>query len=91
MQAAKVNLKLRYSLLKEYYKHFVQQKGLGTIFRPLFFEFPDDMNVYSDNPHQTQFLIGKNLMAGPIVTKGATNRSVYFPAGDKWFGFHTGR
>lgn len=49
------------------------------------------MNVYFDNTQQTQFLIGKNLMVAPIVTKGATNRSVYFPAGDHWFGYRTGR
>jgi alpha-glucosidase len=78
-------------LLKEYYKHFIQQRGVGTIFRPLFFEFPADMNVYDDKFQQTQFLIGKNLMVAPIVTKGATNRSVYFPQGDRWFGYRTGR
>ena len=30
-------------------------------------------------------------MAAPIVTKGAQNRSVYFPQGNRWFGYHTGR
>lgn len=66
-------------------------RGLGVVFKPLFFEFPDDLNTYNDNPQHTQFLIGKHLMAAPIVTKGAQNRSVYFPQGNRWFGYHTGR
>jgi len=37
LQSAKNNLKLRYSLLKYYYYLFVSKKGLGTIWRPLFF------------------------------------------------------
>ena len=36
-EAARVNLKLRYSLLKHYYMQFVNNKGIGSIFRPLFF------------------------------------------------------
>lgn len=46
MKAARTNLKLRYSLLKEYYKLFVVQRGAGSIFKPLFFEFPNDVKAY---------------------------------------------
>lgn len=48
LAAAKINLKLRYSLLKYFYTIFVEKKGLGTIWRPLFFEFPLDSNTYLD-------------------------------------------
>jgi alpha-glucosidase (family GH31 glycosyl hydrolase) len=48
LAAAKTNLKLRYSLLKYFYFLFVSQKGLGTLWRPLFFEFPHDSNLYID-------------------------------------------
>lgn len=34
--AARNNLKLRYSILKNYYRLFVQGRGAGSIFRPLF-------------------------------------------------------
>lgn len=49
LASAKTNLKLRYSLLKYYYSLFVEKKGFGTIWRPLFFEFPTDVNVYIDD------------------------------------------
>lgn len=45
----------------------VNKKGLGTIWRPLFFEFPFDANNYVDEIADTQFLIGGNLMAAPIL------------------------
>lgn len=46
MKAARDNLKLRYSLLKYYYSVFVRKRGVGSIFKPLFFEYPLDNNVY---------------------------------------------
>lgn len=46
LKAAQENLKLRYSLLKHYYSLFINRKGLGTIFNPLFFVFPLDNNNY---------------------------------------------
>jgi alpha-glucosidase (family GH31 glycosyl hydrolase) len=77
--AARTNLKLRYSLLKYYYFLFVNKRGLGTIWRPLFFEFPQDTNTYVDDVADTQFLVGPNLLAAPIVEQGVTSRKVYFP------------
>ena len=67
LKAAQTNLKLRYSLLKHYYSLFITKRGLGTIFNPLFFVFPLDSNGYLDEIADTQFLIGNNLMATPIV------------------------
>ena len=78
LAAAKTNLKLRYSLLKYIYSLFVMKKGLGTIWKPLFFEFPLDSNSYIDDIVNTQFLIGPNLMAAPILEQGTTSRKVYF-------------
>lgn len=46
VESAKVNLKLRYSLLKYFYAQFVNKKGVGTIWKPLFFLFPNDQNSY---------------------------------------------
>ena len=37
LNAAKTGLKLRYSLLKYFYTLFVKNRGLGTLWRPLFF------------------------------------------------------
>lgn len=90
LKAAQTNLKLRYSLLKHYYSLFITKRGLGTIFNPLFFSFPLDSNVYVDDIADTQFLIGNNLMAAPILDQGVTSRNVYFSSVN-WFNFYTGQ
>jgi alpha-glucosidase (family GH31 glycosyl hydrolase) len=41
LSAAKVNLKLRYSLLKHLYSSLAAKKGRGAFWRPLFFSFPN--------------------------------------------------
>ncbi len=79
LAAAKRNLKLRYAWLKYFYFLMVNKKGLGTIWRPLFFEFPNDPNTYLDDVADTQFLLGPNVMAAPILEPGTTSRKVYFP------------
>jgi alpha-glucosidase (family GH31 glycosyl hydrolase) len=48
------------------------KRGLGTIWKPLFFEYPLDSNNYIDDIVDTQFLIGPNLMAAPILEQGTT-------------------
>jgi len=48
MKSAINNLKLRYSLLKYIYTLFINKRGIGTIWRPLFFQFPQDSNAYVD-------------------------------------------
>jgi len=40
LAAATKNIKLKYSLLKYYYTQFVNQKGLGAIWKPMFFVYP---------------------------------------------------
>lgn len=89
LESSKKNLKLRYSLLKFYFREFITRKGVGTIFRPLYFEFFNDDNVLTDSILETQFLIGKSLMSAPIVEQGKKQRTAYFPS-DTWFNYHTG-
>lgn len=79
LAAAKNNLRLRYSLLKYFYLQFVNKKGLGTIWRPLFFQFPTDSNTYIDDIADTQFLIGPNVLVTPILEAGTTQRKIYLP------------
>ena len=82
-------MKLRYSLLKHYYSLFITKRGLGTIFNPLFVAFPLDSNNYVDEIAETQFLIGNNLMAAPILQQGVNSRNVYFTT-QNWFNLYTG-
>ena len=36
-------------------------------------------------------MLGPELLVAPVVTQGATSRSVYLPSGPQaWFDFHTG-
>jgi alpha-glucosidase (family GH31 glycosyl hydrolase) len=74
LKAAKTNLKLRYSLLKYFYLLFINKRGIGSIWRPLFFEYPNDSNAYIDDIVDTEFLIGPNILVTPIVEPGQTSR-----------------
>lgn len=91
LEAAHTNLKLRYSLLKFYYKQFVARRGYGSIFRPLFMEFPNDIKTFDDEISETQFMIGSELLFAPIVTEFSSNRTVYLPNGSNWYDYHTGK
>lgn len=77
-------------MLKYYYSIFVQQKGTGSIFRPVFFEYPDEMNLYDDDVCNSQFLIGSDILATPIIYPKTNTRHVYLPK-SRWYDLHTGK
>jgi alpha-glucosidase len=68
---------------------FVSKRGLGTIWRPLYFEFPKDPETYSDDIADSQFMIGAGVLVTPIVEQGKVSRSIYLPKGN-WLHFHSG-
>ena len=90
LKTAQASFALRYSIIKHYYVQFLRQAGTGTVFRPLFFEYTTDENLF--NPDlgytDTQFLIGEALMSAPALAQGQENVTVYFPQ-DTWFDFIT--
>ena len=45
LETARVSLNFRYSIVRHYYAQFLKQAGTGTVFRPLFFEYPADQNL----------------------------------------------
>jgi alpha-D-xyloside xylohydrolase len=57
-----------------------------TIMRPLVFDFQNDAKVYDI---KDQFMYGPAILVNPVITAGATSRSVYLPAGT-WYDFWTG-
>lgn len=89
LASARNNMKFRYSLLKYYYTLFVTKKGLGSIFKPLFFVYPSDSNTYLDEIADTEFMFGPDLLAAPILEPNTTSRRVYLPD-SKWYNFHNG-
>lgn len=89
---AKSAIKLRYTLLKFLYSLFLRSSGVGTIIKPLFFDFPESRESAAVNPvhYETQFIIGKEIMVAAIVDPSASSKTVYFPANSKWFVFYSG-
>jgi alpha-glucosidase (family GH31 glycosyl hydrolase) len=56
------------------------------IMRHLFLAYPSDRQVYGLDD---EYLLGPDLLVAPVITPGATSRSVYLPAGtwlDAWTG-----
>jgi alpha-D-xyloside xylohydrolase len=80
---------LRYRLLPYIYSAAwgVTQSG-DTLMRALPLEFSSDPGARAVSD---QFLFGPSLMINPVTIEGATQRSIYLPAGHDWFDFWTGK
>jgi alpha-glucosidase len=78
-------LQRRYELIPVYYSlaHEAHETGM-PIMRPLFTEFPDDPATANLS---SEWLIGRGLLAAPILAKG-DGGSVYLPK-DRWYRFGT--
>lgn len=75
---------LRYRLLPYLYSLMYEASISGKpVMRPLFMEFPDDAACYRDK-HLT-FLFGPALLVANVVEKSAKERTLYLPAGTKWY------
>jgi alpha-glucosidase len=46
--------------------------------RPLFFEFPDEPTLFA---HDTQWLVGRDVLVSPVLAPGATSVDVVLPGG----------
>jgi alpha-D-xyloside xylohydrolase len=78
---------LRYRLMPYLYSLAWKVTSAGyTIMRPLIFDFQNDAMAYGT---KNQFMFGPALLVSPVTMAGATNRSVYLPAGT-WYDFWTG-
>ena len=61
------SLNMRYQLLPYMYTLFYRSHAFGeTVARPLFFEFPTDLNTHSID---TQYLFGPALLISPVLTQ----------------------
>ncbi|QIW98302.1 hypothetical protein AMS68_003820 [Peltaster fructicola] len=88
--AAKVAMKIRYSLLPYMYTLFYNAHTTGsTVMRALAWEFSNDPTLAAvDN----QFLLGPGLMVIPILGQGLTSRGGVFPGvahGEVWYDWYT--
>lgn len=73
-------LSYNYSLVRETY-----ETGMPPM-RAMWLHYPDDMEAVR---RDDQYLWGRDLLIAPVYTKGASERSLYLPAGD-WYDFWTG-
>ena len=88
---SRIALRLRYSLLKFYYGLFIEKRGTGTIFRPVFYEFPTDPVFFDISKPYTdvQFMLGNSIMVAPVVEPIVEVVNPYFPQ-DDWYDFFNG-
>ena len=83
-------IRLRYRLLPYLWSLFERaHQHHEPIIRPTFYSFPDDAQCFADCD---DFMLGDALLVVPVVTQGATTRSLYLPKGpDHWQDFYTGK
>jgi alpha-D-xyloside xylohydrolase len=80
--------RLRYRLMPYVYSlAWRVTSGDYTIQRPLVMDFRDDPATHEIGD---QFMFGPDLLVSPVLTQGATSRSLYLPAGASWYDFWTG-
>lgn len=85
----RASIELRYRLLPYLYSLFEEHSRTGApVMRPLWFEYPDDWRTYTN---EDEYLVGRDLLVAPVVNEGVTKRRVYFPAGDRWVDWWTGK
>jgi len=81
-------IELRYKLLPYIYDLMKECEETGLpVIRPLVLHYEKDPNTWNLN---TQFLVGENLLAAPVLEQGAVKKMVYLPEGN-WYDFYTGR
>lgn len=81
--------KLRYNLMpyiyslagKTYFDDY-------TIMRPMVMDFTADLNTRN---LKDQYMFGPAFLVAPVYKYGARDRKVYFPAGETWYDFYTGK
>jgi alpha-glucosidase (family GH31 glycosyl hydrolase) len=77
-------IKRKYSLIRYYYSNLFEistdKDNTGTFFKPLFFEFPDDINAYSDIVYNVMLGSALKLSINP-ESLTLEEKDYYFPSG----------
>jgi alpha-glucosidase len=85
----RATIALRYRLLPYLYTAFHEHARTGApVMRPLWFEYPTDVRA---SLIDTQYLVGRDVMVAPALEEGTTKRRAYFPKGDDWIDWRTGK
>lgn len=81
LQIMRRAMRIKYHMIKYYYTELsdIHQSG-GTLYKPLFFEFPDDQNAYLDQSYN--IMLGSALKLGiNTVALDQNTTSFKFPTG----------
>ncbi len=85
-KAVKKAIKLRYSLISELYQLFHNSSVKGDpVLRPMCYHGGGEGEILNMDD---QFFIGEDLLAAPVLHRGARHRMVYFPEG-RWYDVET--
>jgi len=81
-------IKLRYRLIPYLYDLLWRYHDVfEPIVRPKFFDFPSDPRCWQEND---DMMVGRALLAAPVVEPGRADREVYLPLGTRWYDFWSG-
>jgi alpha-glucosidase (family GH31 glycosyl hydrolase) len=79
--------RLHISLFPYFYGYASEAEKTGLpIIRHLLLEFPDDPKTYDVDG---EYMLGEKLLVAPVLTEGASTRSLYLPKGS-WVDYWTG-
>jgi alpha-glucosidase len=82
-------IEFRYRLLPYLYSLVFEAARTGhPIIRPMVYAFGNDVRTHTES---FDFMLGPHLLVASVLEEGARQRSVYLPAGRRWYCFHTGR
>jgi alpha-glucosidase len=81
-------IKLRYRLIPYlYYLLWRYHEDYEPVIRPTFFDFPDDPHCWRESD---EMMVGRSLLAAPVVEPGQVRRDLYLPSGTRWYDFWSG-
>lgn len=82
LDISRQSIERRYALMPTLYSLFDEARRNGApVLRPLVFEHQSDEATHAIDD---QAMLGPSLMIAPVLSSGATSRTVYFPPG-RWF------
>lgn len=88
-ELAKQAIELRYRLLPYNYTMAFQNSHSGIpLMRPLFFEEPENFELYKI---ADTYLWGNDMLVSMISEPGITEKEIYFPAGNNWIDYYSGK
>ena len=90
--AAKRAIQLRYSLIRYLYSQLYEVSlGIrGSVFKPLFFEYQNDINVYKEDIIDWEIMFGKSFLLIPVLSESEEDVKAYFP-NDDWNDIKSGK